>query len=95
MDNQQTFRDVPEEIIASAKKCPFCGRKEFTLTPKKYFAENIAQYGSATVSFGCNRCDVLMYEFDSTSPKYEEKVRNLINRWNRRGKNMEDMDDGK
>ena len=44
-----TFKDVPEEIVESAKKCPFCGRKDFTLTPKKYFEENIAQYGNATV----------------------------------------------
>lgn len=74
-----------DENIECLKPCPFCGKiDEVTITSKSSFSELYCEHGSATISIGCKRCSLNLYEHRYTGSKYEVKVRQLVKKWNKR-----------
>lgn len=72
-----------KNILNRFDPCPFCGKTDFNITPKKFFVELLEEKGSACISVRCENCSLDMYDH-SDAAEYTVRVDNLVAKWNTR-----------
>lgn len=74
-----------KSIEADVLPCPFCGSTDnLQITDDEIYYKSYGEHGHATIALGCTKCHVSMYEFDYHENNYDQKVKFLIEKWNRR-----------
>lgn len=78
------------EMILKFKPCPFCSNNLLYLTDRELFEDMVQKTGSFCISINCEKCDVIMYV--NRQKHYDSGVRQLMEKWNKRGEKDETED---
>lgn len=77
------------EFNEKVKPCPFCGGREFEVTPEDFFHELEKKDGDnkACIKMECHKCRwLMMYEYTPEEHDYGKRLELLLAKWNKRRK---------
>ena len=92
-DEKKAFIDVELPNVGSCKirRCPFCGKHEFTITKKEHIDEINSRGISICTSLTCNECETVFKAEESSISQvgrndYATNVRWMLRLWNHRAR---------
>lgn len=71
------------EVMKILKPCPFCGKKDRLVLPKREtYEELVSKTGSACISLACKNCNLEIYEHTHSILNFGTRLGLLIAKWN-------------